>query len=128
MSRMLRGGVMALVMSLAAVVALAATGGVGHADEGDLRARLEAACARIPTADQRLDAAIARLDAPADQRGSLAWFEAAIDRATTAGRTRIATDLERRLERLTDRRAVLDIRRGQIDRLADLCAERGVNL
>ena len=126
MSRVLRGGVLALVMTVVSVVAAGSGAGQVHADDSDLRTRLEAACARIPAADDRLAAAIARLDGPADQRGSLAWFEAAVERATTAGRTRIATDLERRLERLTDRRAVLDTRRGQLDRLVELCAERGV--
>jgi len=99
---------------------------VVRAADGDLRVRLEAACARIPAADQRISVAIARLDAPVDERGSLAWFEAAIERATTTGRPHIAADLERRFERLTDRRAVLDVRLGQLERIVDLCAERGV--
>jgi hypothetical protein len=54
--------------------------GAVQADDGELRPRLEAACARIPEATTRLQAAIDRLDGPASQRGSLAWFEAAIER------------------------------------------------
>ncbi|MCX6521198.1 MAG: hypothetical protein NTZ21_11085, partial [Actinobacteria bacterium] len=82
------------IVAVAAAVVLPAVAPVGvvHADEGDLRPRLEAACARIPEATTRLQAAIDRLDGPASQRGSLAWFEAAIDRAAANNRPRIAAD------------------------------------
>ena len=99
--------------------------GAAHADDGDLRPRLEAACARIPEATSRLQAAIDRLDGPASQRGSLAWFEAAIAKATSNNRPRIAADLQRRLDRLTTRRATLDVRSAQLDRLAERCSELG---
>jgi len=112
----------AVAFSLIAVVAPA---GVVHADDGDLRPRLEAACARIPEATTRLQAAIDRLDGPASQRGSLAWFEAAIERATANNRPRIAADLERRLDRLTTRRATIDERSAQLARLADRCGDLG---
>jgi hypothetical protein len=112
----------AIAISLMAVVVPA---GVVHADDGDLRPRLEAACARIPEATTRLQAAIDRLDGPASQRGSLAWFEAAIERATVNNRPRIAADLERRLDRLTTRRATLDERSAQLARLADRCGDLG---
>lgn len=96
-----------------------------HAQDDDLRTRLEAACARIPTAEARLDELILRLDGPLDARGSLAWFEDAIARATANGRTRIAADLQRRFDRLSDRRALLDVRQSQLDRFATRCAELG---
>ncbi len=112
-----------LMVSLGAIAAAPTT--VAHADDGDLRPRLEAACARIPQARTRLDAAIARLDGPADQRGSLAWFQAAIDRAAAKGRTRVVDDLQHRLDRLTDRRAALDVRVSQLERFTARCAELG---
>jgi hypothetical protein len=98
---------------------------VASADDGELRPRLEAACARVGTASERLDRAVARLDAPATERGSLAWFEAAIARATANGRPRIAADLQRRFDRLSERRAQLDVRSSQLDRFAARCAELG---
>jgi hypothetical protein len=112
-----------LMVSLGAIAAAPPT--VAHADDGDLRPRLEAACARIPQARTRLDAAIARLDAPADQRGSRAWLQAAIDRAEAKGRTRVVDDLQHRLDRLTDRRAALDVRVSQLERFTARCAELG---
>lgn len=125
-ARRMGGGLLVLVAMLAvSLTALVGAPGAAHADDGDLRPRLEAACARIPQAQSRIDAAIARLDAPADSRGSLAWFAAAIDRATSKNRPRIAADLQQRLDRLTDRRAVLDVRSSQLDRLSARCAELG---
>ena len=115
----------AVIVTAISLVAVMVPSGVVHADDGDLRPRLEAACARIPEATTRLQAAIDRLDGPASQRGSLAWFEAAIERATANDRPRIAADLERRLDRLTTRRATLDARSEQLDRLTQRCSDLG---
>ncbi len=122
---------MVTVVAVVAVVMGGITGPAGgvataHADDGDLRPRLEAACARVPTAETRLQTAIDRLDADASQRGSLAWFRVAVTRAESNNRPRVAADLERRLDRLTARRASLEDRRAQLDRLVMLCAEHGV--
>lgn len=111
-----------LVGVLAPILLVAPT---ASADDGDLRPRLEAACARLVTATERLDRAIARLDAPASERGSLAWFQAAVERATANNRPRIAAELQQRLDRLTERRAKLDERAAQLDRFAARCAELG---
>jgi hypothetical protein len=117
--------VAAIFLVAVSFVAVVVPSGAVHADDGELRPRLEAACARIPDATTRLQAAIDRLDGPASQRGSLAWFEAAIERATANDRPRIAADLERRLDRLTTRRATLDERSAQLARLADRCGDLG---
>lgn len=119
------GPSLVLVATLAVSVGVLAGAPAAHAGDDDLRPRLEAACARIPVANERVNQAIARLDGPADQRGSLAWFEAAVARATANDRPRIAADLQRRLDRLTDRRALLDVRVSQLERLADRCVELG---
>lgn len=113
----------AAVAAMVVAVAVMVPAGAVHADDGELRPRLEAACARIPDATTRLQAAIDRLDGPASQRGSLAWFEAAIDRASN--RPRIAADLQRRLDRLTARRATLDVRSEQLATLAQRCRDLG---
>ena len=124
------GGLLGLMVALVASIGLALGAphgvSVAHADDGELRQRLEAACVRIPTAEERVRTAIERLDGPADVRGSLAWIEAAIERATASGRTRIATELERRLERLTERREVLDVQLTQLERFRERCIELGV--
>jgi hypothetical protein len=112
--------VLATVLLVAGLTAPAA-----KADDGELRPRLEAACARVATAAERLDRVVARLDAPATERGSLAWFEEAIARATANGRPRVAADLQRRFDRLSERRAQLDVRSSQLDRFAARCAELG---
>lgn len=119
-----RAAVAAFVTAISFLAVMVPSGAV-HADDGDLRPRLEAACARIPEATTRLQAAIDRLDGPASQRGSLAWFEAAIERATSSNRTRIAADLQRRLDRLTARRATLDERSEQLAALAERCTDLG---
>lgn len=118
----------AIGLSAAVVVAPSPSGSVAtaHADDTDLQPRLERACARIPTAEARLQAAIDRLDAPATERGSLAWLAAAIERAESKNRPRLATELQRRLDRQTARRATLDERRAQLDHLVEVCAERGI--
>ena len=124
--RWLMGSVTATVMAAALTVVPGTAIGVSSAsaDDGGLRPRLEAACARVPAAEGRLDAAISRLDDDASQRGSLAWFRTAVSRAESNNRPRVATDLQRRLERLTERRAVLDVWRTQLDRLETICAKR----
>lgn len=123
-SRTMLVGLMVATTSAAVVVPSA---DVARADDSDLRPRLEAACARIPEATSRLQAAIDRLDGPASQRGSLAWFEAAITKANSNNRPRIAADLQRRLDRLTTRRATLDVRSAQLARLAERCSELGAS-
>ncbi len=129
MRRLLLGGSITVMLAIALTVAPSGPFGVinatpAHADDGDLRPRLDAACARIPAAENRLETAIGRLDAGASQRGSLSWFRAAVTRAESNNRPRVAADLQRRLDRLTERRATLDERRAQLDRLVTICAER----
>jgi hypothetical protein len=93
--------------------------------DSDLQTRLVAACARIGPVGTRIETAIARLDAPASSRGSLAWFTDAVARATSNGRPRIAADLQRRLDRLTLRRTTLDIAQDRLESLTELCTSRG---
>jgi hypothetical protein len=105
----------------ASVASVASGGDV----DSDLQTRLVAACARIGPVGTRIETAIARLDAPASSRGSLAWFTDAVARATSNGRPRIAADLQRRLDRLTLRRTTLDIAQDRLESLTELCTSRG---
>lgn len=87
--------------------------------------RLELVCARVPNLTLRVDAGIARLEGDATTRGSLAWLQAQIDKATADGRTQLVTVLENRLDVRTARLDLLKARRVALGNIAEICAERG---
>ena len=113
----------------AALVAALATGALAPpaaADDGDLGGRLARACARIEPARERIGAVTTRLEAGADVRGSLDWFDAQIARATAANRPKLAADLSARRGVLADRLVVLRERTARLDQAAAFCGRRGV--
>ena len=62
------------------------SGGAGH--------RL---CKRVPQVEQRIEKALARLNGPVTQRGSIARLQKRVDAAKAAGHTEIETFLSHRL-------------------------------
>jgi hypothetical protein len=85
------------------------------------RPRIEKACARIPNAQARIDAAITRINGAADVRGSLAWLDTMIQRATDAGRTDLATALTNRKAVREASLPVLEQRRANLVEFEALC-------
>ncbi len=96
-----------------------------HAQESGVtennRPRIEKACARIPNAQARIDAAIARINGAADVRGSLAWLDTLIQKATDAGRTDLATALTNRKAVREATLPVLEKRRANLVEFEALC-------
>jgi hypothetical protein len=64
----------------------------------------QALCKRAPKIDRRIDRALARLNAGADQRGSIARLQQRVDNAKSAGHSEIATYLQ---DRLTFRKSLV---------------------
>ena len=95
---------------------------------GELPARYERACLRIPNLQLRTTNVITRLNGDAATRGSLAWLQAQIDDATAKGRTQLATVLENRLAVRTQTLEVLTQRQQRLTKLADLCRAHGVDV
>jgi hypothetical protein len=96
------------------------------ASSGDLGKRLAAACARVPAVETRVHQVIARLEGGADVRGSLAWFQVQIDRATAATRPKLAAALTQRKAVLTGKLALLHQQQVALDKVAAICASRGL--
>ena len=65
---------------------------------GQLPARYERACLRIPNIQIRTTNFITRLNGDASTRGSLLWLQAQIAAAKAKGRTQLVTVLENRLK------------------------------
>jgi hypothetical protein len=115
------------------ITAAAATAGFGgvsaqSSDAVDLGPRIERACLRIPNLQVRTQNVLTRINGDSDTAGSLMWLDLKIEEATTAGR-------EQRVEVLTNRRNVraasidvLEQRQTELDRLAQTCADLGVEL
>ena len=85
------------------------------------RPRIEKACARIPNAQTRIDAAIARINGGAEVRGSLAWLDVMIQKATDAGRTDLATALTNRKAVRQSSLDVLALRKANLVEFKTLC-------
>ena len=120
----MRTFVIGTLLAASALVPMAASS--ASAGDSDLGERLRVACLRIPDAQTRVTTIITRLEAPADVKGSLAWFRARIAEATAANHPRIAQDLQHRLDVLVVK---LDLLHHQADRLAAAaahCRARGV--
>ncbi|MEL6984222.1 MAG: hypothetical protein AAFO29_17480, partial [Actinomycetota bacterium] len=85
-------------------------------------------CLRIPNLLIRTDNVIERINGDADTRGSLLWLDTQIERAEENGREQLA-------EVLTNRRAVreasvpvFELRRDELNDLAERCRDAGVEL
>lgn len=83
-------------------------------------------CKRVPKIDARIDRALARLNGPATERGSIARLQKRVDTATTKGRTAVEKYLNDRLTfrkslvpTLTQRSSDLDGVRSWCDSLGD---------
>ena len=98
------------------------------AGTGELPARYERACLRIPNLQLRTTNVITRLNGDAATKGSLAWLQAQVDDATAKGRTQLATVLQNRLAVRTQTLEVLTQRQQRLTKLADLCRSHGVEV
>ncbi|MEM9561495.1 MAG: hypothetical protein AAGA93_02690 [Actinomycetota bacterium] len=130
MSTTLRRLVAATALT-ATTLLLAPTAGVAQTTEEpsgtDIPVRVERACQRIPNLVIRTDNVIERIGGDADTRGSLLWLDDRITRAADNGRTELVEVLE---NRRAVREASLDVfeqRRGELDDLAQRCADAGVD-
>jgi hypothetical protein len=85
------------------------------------RPRIEKACARIPNAQTRVDNAIARINGDASVRGSLAWLDTLIQKATDAERADLATALTNRRAVRVATLDVLELRRVNLVEFKALC-------
>ena len=95
---------------------------------GDLPARYERACLRIPNFQIRTNNLITRLNGDASTKGSLAWLQAQIDDAKAKNRTQLATVLQNRLAVRTQTLKVLQQRQDRLANLLDKCRAHGVNV
>lgn len=109
-------------------IASASSGVTGNgAGSGSAKVtRLEKACHRIPAATTRVNAHIAKLQAAATTRGSIAWLQDRIAKAQAKGKTQLVTALQ---ARLVDRQAALASLQGRLTLLTDaaaFCVAHGV--
>ncbi|MGZ4794148.1 MAG: hypothetical protein ACXWBO_20015 [Ilumatobacteraceae bacterium] len=95
---------------------------------GDLPARYERACLRIPNFQIRTNNLITRLQGDASTKGSLAWLQAQINDAKAKNRTQLATVLQNRLAVRTQTLKVLQQRQDGLAKLLDKCRAHGVNV
>jgi hypothetical protein len=118
------------VAATAAVAALLAAAGSAAADTGGTQTPPSAAakaptgdgaralCKRVPRIDARIDRALARLNGPATERGSIARLQKRVDNADAKGDTAVATYLK---DRLTFRKSLVPM---LTERSSDLDAVR----
>ncbi|MER7840540.1 hypothetical protein ABTY98_32765 [Streptomyces sp. NPDC096040] len=118
-----REGRRTLLVGLAAVALLATGTGVATADSTPAPAATptgdgaQVLCKRAPKIDQRIDRALKRLNAGADQRGSIARLQQRVDNAKAAGHSEIATYLQ---DRLTFRKSLVTTLQQRQSDLADV--------
>ncbi|MGZ4724749.1 MAG: hypothetical protein ACXVH5_07975 [Ilumatobacteraceae bacterium] len=106
----------------------AATSTSTSTSTGDLPARYERACLRIPNFQIRTNNLITRLQGDASTKGSLAWLQAQINDAKAKNRTQLATVLQNRLAVRTQTLKVLQQRQAGLAKLLDKCRAHGVNV
>ncbi|MGZ4674075.1 MAG: hypothetical protein ACXV8K_15535 [Ilumatobacteraceae bacterium] len=106
----------------------AATSTSTSTSTGDLPARYERACLRIPNFQIRTNNLITRLQGDASTKGSLAWLQAQINDAKAKNRTQLATVLQNRLAVRTQTLKVLQQRQDGLAKLLDKCRAHGVNV
>jgi division protein CdvB (Snf7/Vps24/ESCRT-III family) len=90
--------------------------------------RLEKACARVPEAETRVADRIARLQGDASTKGSLAWLQAQIDKATAKDRTQLVTVLQNRLDLRTQLLGLLQQRQASIAEVKQICIDHGITV
>ncbi|MFJ2633003.1 hypothetical protein ACIO6U_13815 [Streptomyces sp. NPDC087422] len=80
-----------------------------------------ALCKRVPKIDARIDRALARLNGPATERGSVARLQKRVDNANTAGDTAVATYLKDKLTFRTSLVPTLNRRSTDLDAVRTWC-------
>ncbi|MEU6280400.1 hypothetical protein [Streptomyces sp. NPDC047028] len=135
-----RRGTRTLLAGLAVTAVLAGTAGTAAADDGTPAAApagtgakaggakgsgdgARALCKRVPKIDKRITRALKRLDAGADQRGSVARLQKRVDNAKKAGHTEIATYLQNRLDFRTSLRTTLQQRQKDLASVRTWCQD-----
>lgn len=83
-----------------------------------------ALCRRLPTVDARIDRALARLNGPATQRGSIARLQQRVTNAEAKGDTAVATYLKDRLTFRTSLVPTLDKRSTDLDAVRTWCGQQ----
>jgi hypothetical protein len=119
------------VVGAVAAIALAVPGTAQAATTtapDELAPRLERACLRVPNLERRTTNLIERLQADATVRGSLAWLQAQIDRASSLGRDDVVAVLENRLAVRTQTLDVLALRQTELAELRQFCIDNGVTI
>jgi hypothetical protein len=102
--------------------------GAAHAEAGtspEQGARIERVCAKVPTLEARIEAALARINGDATTVGSLAWLQDRIERAEAAGRTDVAAALQQRLEARTATAGLLGTMLERVATIGDRCEAWG---
>lgn len=89
----------------------------------DLGPRVERACARVPNLQLRTDNLLTRIQGDASTVGSLAWLDAEIAKAQTAGRAQLVTVLQNRRGVRATNVAVLQKRKTELATLSQRCAD-----
>ena len=119
-----------VIASCLLTVALAVPFVSGHAsaDDGDLGSRLKTACLRIPPIREQMNLRIVHLEGAADLDGSLAWFQAQIDRATATDHPVLAAKIQHRFDFLTTRLALIKARVVVLERVAERCRSKGIEV
>lgn len=126
----------ALLMAGAGTIALP---GVAGASENELtepaesvtvhgqtrfEARVDCLCGRVPSATDRVERALDRINGDADVRGSILWLQDRADRARDAGREDLAELIEGRIDIQIERIDVLEARLDWLSEAAMKCDER----
>ena len=112
-----------LLLGLATAALLATGTGLAAADSTPAPAATptgdgaQALCKRAPKIDHRIDRALKRLNAGADERGSIARLQQRVDNAKAAGHNEIATYLQ---DRLTFRKSLVTTLQQRQKDLADV--------
>lgn len=123
-----------LLAGTAAVAVLALSAGTAHAEDtgtstttsSSKAARLAKVCAKVPTIEAKVDAAITRLQGDASVQGSLAWLQVKLDKANAAGRTQAISVLENRMQVRTQTLALLQTKQQNLAKIAQVCADNGL--
>ena len=129
-----RSGRRTVGRTIAAALAVASIGlmaPTAHADDTPAppapnQRRLEKACARVPAAETRVADRIAHLQGDASVKGSLAWLQVQIDKATEKGRTQLVTVLQNRLDLRTQLLGLLQERQSNIAEIKQICLDHGI--
>ena len=86
----------------------------------------KALCRRVPRIDSRIDRALARLNGPVTERGSIARLQKRVDTATSKGQTAVEKFLS---DKLTFRKSLLPMlnqRSTDLDAVRTWCDAQGV--